>query len=324
MRCQWLIKWGELVASTVLVLLVAGTLVLAACGSSTETTTSQAGVLPTTTAPSASPVATPTTPAQVVAAYAAAVKDSRSPIDLFSGHARLEDRSMGDIRVGVKAVKAFQDEWFIGPQRGLTITPRSWFAGSDGAILEQSGDDGAAVIFGVDLLRIHAGKISNCYIYYSDWLSDRVPKLAPPLLKTPPEPSDTETASRAQARAYMSALHALAPARLASLYAHDVVYQDTSRDTHYAGPGAALAAHATMFALKGLRFRPAGVLAGPGWAAVMWKRTDFEGGKPPLGYPPELAKWAVRPTICGVSILEIRDGKIARETIYSDHLRTRY
>jgi hypothetical protein len=30
------------------------------------------------------------------------------------------------------------------------------------------------------------------------------------------------------------------------------------------------------------------------------------------------------PTIHGLTILEVRDGKIGRETIFSDHLRTRY
>jgi hypothetical protein len=103
-----------------------------------------------------------------------------------------------------------------------------------------------------------------------------------------------------------------------------VVYQDTSRDMRYAGPSAAVAEHAKMFALKGLRFQANGIVCGPGWAAVMWKRSDHEGDKPPDGFPGELAKWAKCPTIHGVSILEIRDGRIARETIYSDHLRTRY
>jgi hypothetical protein len=35
------------------------------------------------------------------------------------------------------------------------------------------------------------------------------------------------------------------------------------------------------------------------------------------------AKRGKRPTIHGLSILEIRDGRITRETIYSDHLRDR-
>ncbi len=99
---------------------------------------------------------------------------------------------------------------------------------------------------------------------------------------------------------------------------------DTGRDALYQGPSEALGAHAKMFALAGVRFQANGVLDGPGWAAVMWKRSDSEGGKPLVDIPAKLAKAAMRPTIHGVSILEIRDGKIARETIYSDHLRTRY
>jgi SnoaL-like domain len=317
------------VAHLPILLVVAGALTLGACGSrnatnSTKPTpTSSAMASPTAAASPASPVATPTTTAQVVAAYAAALKEFRSPIDLFSRDARSEDRAIGDVRRGWKAVKAFQ-EYFQGGQAGITTTPRSWFAGSDGAILEERGDWGFGAGYVVNLFRIHDGKITTWYVYLSDMLSDRVPKLAPALLKTPPGPSDTETVSRRSARAYMTALQALAPARLAALYAHDVVYQDTSRDIRYAGSAAAVAEHAKMFALRGVRFQANGVLDGPGWAAVMWRRTDREGGKPPVGYPAELAKWAIRPTIHGVSILEIRDGKIARETIYSDHLRTRY
>ncbi len=327
MRWQRVILCDALAACTVVALLVAATLALAACGSGAATSSvvasPAAASSPASTTGSPTPVATPTTPAQVVAAYAAALEEFRSPIGLFSRQARSEDRAIGDIRVGSKAVKAYQN-YYQGGQAGITVTPRSWFSGSDGAILEERGDWGAGAGYAVNLFRIRDGKITVWYVYYSDWLSDRVPKLEPPLLKTPPGPSDTEAASRSRAGAYMAALQALAPARLAPLYADDVVYQDTSRDVHSAGSAAALAEHAKMFALKGLRFQPAGVLAGPGWAAVMWRRTDREGGQPPLGYPLELAQWAVRPTIHGVSVLEIRDGKIARETIYSDHLRTRY
>ncbi len=318
-------------APPLIVLLVAGALALGACGGSGQATSTSTPASTSSPASSStasatgdtSPLATPTTPAQVVAAYAAALEEFRSPIDLFSRHARSEDRAIGYIRRGSKAVKAYQDYW-QGGQAGITVTPRSWFAGSHSAILEERGDWTGAAGYAVNLFRIRGGKITTWYVYYSDWLSDRVPKLEPPLLTTAAGSSDTETLSRSRGDSYMAALQALAPARLASLYSEDVVYQDTSRDVHYTGSAAALAEHAKMFDLKGLRFQAAGMLAGPGWAAVMWRRTDREGGKPPAGYPAELATWAVRPTICGVSILEIRDGKIARETIYSDHLRTRY
>jgi hypothetical protein len=56
----------------------------------------------------------------------------------------------------------------------------------------------------------------------------------------------------------------------------------------------------------------------------MWKRTDREAGKPPAGLPDRYTKWGRSATIRGVTILEIREGKIARETIYSDHVRTKY
>lgn len=170
---------------------------------------------------------------------------------------------------------------------------------------------------------MHDGKIVSEYLYYND-AAPEYPRFPPAPLKTPPAPTDTQAASRALANAYMSALRALAPARLTPLYAHDVVYQDTARDRRYVGPSAAVTAHAQMFALNGVRFPRLGVVAGRGWAAVMWKRTDREGGKPPAGLPAKYTKWGRRPTIHGVTILEIREGKIARETIYSDHIRTKF
>jgi hypothetical protein len=66
------------------------------------------------------------------------------------------------------------------------------------------------------------------------------------------------------------------------------------------------------------------VVAGPGWAAAQWKRTARVGGRPLVEIPDEYTRWAKRPTIHGATILEIRNGKIARQTIYRDHLRAEY
>lgn len=220
----------------------------------------------------------------------------------------------------MEEIKAYQDEWY----NALTMESRSRFSCRDGAIVEEKGEASGTATYAMEVLLVRDGKITIDYVYFSDWLSDRVPKLAPALLKTAPGASDTRAASRRVARDYMSALRSLAPSRLASLYAENVVYQDTSRDVRYRGADAVLAEHVKMFGLRGVRFKAAGGLGGAGWAVVMWRRTDREGGSVPSGYPLEFAAWALRPTICGASVLEIREGKIARETIYSDHLRTRY
>jgi hypothetical protein len=238
----------------------------------------------------------------------------------YAGDALLEDRAQGRICRGVEEIEAYQDEWY----NALAMESRSRFSCSGGAVVEEKGQSSGTATYAMEVLSVHDGKIAIDYVYFSDWLSDRIPRLAPALLKTAPTASDTRAASRRVARDYMSALSALSPAGLASLYGHQVVYQDTSRDIRYAGPDAVLAAHAKMFDLKGVRFTADGGMEGAGWAVVMWRRTDREGGSPPDGYPEEFATWAVRPTICGASLLEIRDGKIKRETIYCDHLRTRY
>ena len=56
MRCQRLVKWGALVASTVVALLVAGTLALAGRGGSGTSTTTKSASPPS---PAAAPTPTP-------------------------------------------------------------------------------------------------------------------------------------------------------------------------------------------------------------------------------------------------------------------------
>jgi SnoaL-like domain len=312
------------IATVLSMLLVAGVLALAACGGSGKAastappapTPSAAVSSPGTAAGGASPVATPTTPAQVAAAYVAAgLAAGTSTVELFAKDSRYEDRAAGDIRVGTKAIGRYMD--FLAGF--LTIEPRSQLVGSDAVVVEEVA---GGELYGAEVLRVRGGKVLTCFVYYND----AQPSFAgePALLKTPPASTDTQAASRTLANTYMAALHALSPGSLAALYAHDVVYQDTGRDLRYVGPSAAAAAHARMFSLRGVRFRANGVLAGPGWAAVMWRRTDREGGKPLVDLPARWLKWGKRPTIHGLSILEIRDSEIVRETIYSDHLRTKY
>jgi hypothetical protein len=314
-------------------LVVVMALTLGACGggsgsATTATPTSAPPALGSSTgtpAGGASPVATPTTTAEVTAAYFDALSKVeniigfRRLVGLYAEDARFEDRAMGVEAVGAKAIADYWNTYFLaGP---LKDKPFSRLVGGDSAVVEEVASAGGQV-YGADVLRMRGGKIVTDFIYYND--TGAISRFPPVPLKTPPAQADTQAASQKLADVYMSALRALAPARLAALYAGHVVYQDTARDRRYVGPSAAVAAHAQMFALEGVSFQAMGVAAGPGWAAVMWKRTDREGGKPLVDIPDQYTKWARRPTIHGVSILEIRRGEIARETVYSDHLRTRY
>jgi hypothetical protein len=285
MRYQRLTAHGAGVEST-LVLLVVGALALAACGGSGQaTSTSTPAFTPSaaassagTTSGSTSPVATPTKAAQVAAAFAALAAEGKPTAGLYAEDAVLQDRSYGALNVGVEAIRKFQEFWSgVGgpsPTRALLV-------GGDGFIVESVF---AGFEYVVDVLRVRGGKVVADYVYYDD-LQQGPAMNAPTPLETPPAAGDTEAASGAVAKAYMAALRALSPARLAALYAPEVVYIDTGRDALYKGPSAALGAHARMFALNGLRFQANGVLNGPGWAAVMWQRSDREGGKPLVDIP---------------------------------------
>ena len=304
-------------------LVITGALAVAACSRSGKATSTSKPTSASSTAVSsmgpatgALPLAATATGAQLAAAYAADVSEGKPTIGLFAKDAVLQDRATGALRVGVKAIAKYQHFW----SEALTFEALSRLVGSDGFVVESMAD---GVVNSVDVLRVRDGSIVVDYVYHDD-LQQQPGTCIPTSLETASAPSDTEAASGAVATAYMSALGALDPARLAPLYARQVVYMDTGRDARYVGPFAALRAHATMFTLKGVRFQANGLLDGPGWAAVMWKRTDREGGRPLVSIPTKYTRWGKRPTIHGVSILEIRHGQIARETIYCDHLRTRY
>ena len=324
------------VVSLLLMVLVAGgaALALAACGGSSAapppatpasmpSVSSSAGA----SAGGATPVATPTTMAEVTAAYFDALSKVdniigfRRMVSLYAEDAHFEDRAMGVIADGRKAIADnFNTIFLAGPLKATSLTR---LVGSEWAVVEEMGSAGGGRVYGADILHVRDGKIVTAYVYYNDMGSDDL-KFRPAQLKTPPASADTQAASEALGARYMSALRSLDPSRLKPLYARDVVYENIGRDRFYVGPQAALAAHTKMYALKGVSFQKLSVVAGPGWAAVMWKRTDREDGKPLVDIPDWYTRWAIRPTINGVSVLEIRDGRIARENIYCDHLRTRY
>jgi hypothetical protein len=108
----------------------------------------------------ASPVTSPTTVAQVAAAYADALSTARSPsgfrslVELFDKHARFEDRAIDDIRVGARAISDYYNYWFVlGP---LTSTSRSEFVGSHAVVVEEKVN-GAA--YGADVLGVRDGRL---------------------------------------------------------------------------------------------------------------------------------------------------------------------
>jgi ketosteroid isomerase-like protein len=123
----------------------------------------------------------------------------------------------------------------------------------------------------------------------------------PARLRTPPGPGDTSSAARQIALDYASALRHKDAARLGSMSSADVRFLDVGCGDHGRRP-ALHRRYQRMFAFPAdLAFTGLRTFSGPGWAVVRWTaRSDS------LGYE----------DVTGLTVLEIRNGRIARETLY--------
>jgi hypothetical protein len=238
---------------------------------------------------------------------------------LYADDAKLTDRAFGGVYHGAGAISGYFLQ-FLGPGGVYTYRPVSWRAGDEGAIVEEVVASSEMSLPALEVLRLRDGRVVRDDVYYLDAYLGR-----PPVpLTTSPSPADTEAASVRTAHAYWAALRRLDPAALARLYTGATVYRDVASVRRYKGTRAATAAHKRVFAMRGVAYGGGDVVAGPGWAAVLWARTDREGGEPhtQVSIPAEWTKRAGRPTIDGATVLEIRGGKVLPETVYCDHLRT--
>jgi ketosteroid isomerase-like protein len=317
---------ATLTATAMLLLLsiaAAGALVLPGCGGSNG-----GGATETAASPSSGGTTTPTaeaSEADVIAAYAAILPrlEESGVIDdlmaLYADDACMEDRAYGASSVGKDQIRAYFTQYFTGGNLSDKIV--STYVGSGCAVVESLAySPGVVALPAAEIIKLDGGLITTHYVYYYD---GQIGREAEPL-QTEAEPGDTEAESLRTARAYLSALRATDVEALARTYAADVVYRDTAHKRSFAGADAATEAHAAVFAMKGVKYEGDGVFAGPGWAAVLWRRTDREGRQ--IAYPDlpdDYLRLAKRPTVAGVSVLEIRAGKVVRETVYCDHLRTR-
>ena len=144
------------------------------------------------------------------------------------------------------------------------------------------------------LLGSRGGKIVHEAWNYEP--SEKGRTLAPAPLKSAPGPQDTPSAAEGVALKYAAALQAKDAAAVAALSAPTIAFADTASGTVGHDPGQVQAHYAKIFkppsgwspSFTQLRYA-----FGAGWAAVLWTA----GGD-------------------GVTMLEIRDGKIARETLY--------
>ena len=114
--------------------------------------------------------------------------------------------------------------------------------------------------------------------------------------------------TRSTAERWIDALNAQHYTVMDSLYATDAVWRDAALGDRFQGPGLAAKRWAPVFGLPGSAIKDVRLISSDNAAGVVaWTFTGNEGPFKPLPYSTE-----------GVSVLEMRDGRISSETVYYD------
>jgi hypothetical protein len=175
----------------------------------------------------------------------------------------------------------------------------SWNRG-DSIPLAPGIDGGSASVL---LVRLGGDRIAGIdYFLTTYWATtDLGEGWHPSALQPSHDPRDTEAAAAKVARAYEAALADKDVGRLARLTAPGVEFLDIEHGVR--GDRATLRArYMRMFDRpRDLEFTDVRRFVGPGWAAVMWTASSR----------------ARATEATGLTVLEIRNGRIARETIYA-------
>jgi ketosteroid isomerase-like protein len=152
------------------------------------------------------------------------------------------------------------------------------------------------------LLEIRNGQIVYEAWYFQDPLvlaDGRPPEPTP--LATAPGPADTAGSAEAVALEYALALQAKDAGTMAALSASQIAFMDTAAGSVACSPHQVRANYAGIFKSPAdLVFEDLRYVCGAGWAAVVWTASAQS-----LGTSGE-----------GATMLEIRNGKIVRETLY--------
>jgi len=297
-------------ATSIIVLLA--TLALAACGG-TSTTAS--------TSPSAPPTAT-ATPSESAAPLHLVGSDSleatQKVVDAFgAGVAALS----GARFVPLYADDVVYTDWaFVMRAEGkadvLKEVRRSLRQADEARLLAGYADRGWGVlehrwdftkkyqasIQPITVLEIRDGKIVSEAWYYQDpfKLPDGKP-LEPKPLTSRPGPADTAAVAEAVALKYAAALQAKDAAAVAALSAPKIAFMDTAASAVGNSPGQVQAHYAKIFKKPAdLAFTNLRYAFGRGWATLIW-----------VADSPSSAVSGP-----GVTMLEVREGRIARETLY--------
>lgn len=287
-------------AALLLIAIVGGVLAVVACGGSAETTSS-------------SPSATPRPPVaasperlvgsdsvaqtkEAVEAYTAAW-NARSVNRLDAVYAN--DIVFHCFATGAEAEGRAAMLQLLKQVCAVTVGARA-LAGhvSNGwAVLELRQDFAPGSVQLLQVLETRDGKISRHENYYQPLESQVGPlRIAKPL-KTAPGPADTPEASEAVALKYAAALQARDANAVLALVAADNDFRDTAGDS--SSSTSELQHYASIFkASDASAFTDLRYVFGRGWATVIWTASAAGSGG------------------SGATMLEIRDGKICRETLY--------
>jgi hypothetical protein len=302
-----------------MVLLAATALVLTACTEGTRAS----GASTATASPSGSPseladvvssrAALPvslmgTDPVAVTQAMvndARAALDDPTPAKLGSGYT--DDSVVDDFGIGAtffgraSAVDAFRRN--LREYSGATWT--AGYAGQGVTAIEERWDFTEIRGGTIQLIAVaetDGGKVVHESDYYQYF--DNVPggqPLEPDPLASTPGPADTAEAAAGVAREYATALMDGDAAAIGALSAPGISFLDTASSTVGATPEDVQVHYDSILAsAEDLAFTNVRHAFGAGWAAVLWTATT--GGSWPDGE--------------GMTMLEIRDGQIARETLY--------
>jgi hypothetical protein len=154
----------------------------------------------------------------------------------------------------------------------------------------------------ITLFELSGGKIVHEEWWYQDpvGLPNGTP-LQPKPLTAAPGPADTLAAAAGVALQYATALQNKDAAAVAALSAPTIAFMDTAASTVGNSPAQVQAHYARIFkAPADLAFAHLRYVVGRGWAAVIWTAGSQSYGA----------------SGSGVTMLEMRSGKIRRETLY--------
>lgn len=293
------------IVAVLLLIIVGGALALAACGGSGETAASPPGVTPTPSLAAGPEQLAGTDPVAVtqktVDAYAAA-SNARNATRVGAFYARdvvFHCFATGVHVEGRTALLELLKQVWAGTRGGRTLAAR---AGRGWAVLELRQDFEGGSLQLLQLVETRDGKIVRLENYYQPLEGQVGPLRVASPLRSAPGPADTAAAAEAVALKYAAALRAKDAAAVCALCAPDNDFRDTAGDS--SSPAGENQHYAGIFrAPSDLAFSDLRYVFGRGWAAVRWTADSGGSGG------------------SGVTVLEIRDGKIRRETLYYNGTR---